>query len=654
MSNTFPINQECQFSRGSRIYPQDDIRIIRPTHKFMGQITESSIKPQTSKPFATHVRIIDDAVMVESVDDKTRQVAIDYFNLSTQKASDEKELHQFKVNKGIFATVFGIGVGASASYSLAASMITLPFAAPAIACGIAAAIFGIDQLARNQNAINGIKEDLHTLQQHKEQWNDPIDQVITHRKRAGAEGFEYVFKNKLKHEALHSEEVSALWLRDFRKQLTGQDSINKIFSDDLLGKKRLEYAWDGRPLPDLEIANQKISSSLLNLMASRYQECSAKYHLFEADISNELNAINNKRKSLLNEISNLRSRWGQPALRMYDSGIEEAKYLYNNSLQACIREKNLAIDEYKRAFHYVVVNPENPEEQAYKSRLDALCCDAINGVQNEFNTHHNTIQEAYKRDCRMCKVLHDQATLVVDSFFDQRIRLLDSEVARANDQIQMQLQNGQQHFANLLDRILRPHSEIALVNQCISSPSVLRNWKLSNLDLEPSWNEVYGKLPGFQSSFANDVTESAWNLFWGHNGLGRYAVCSSKAWNGIDKDRSTFPFKQRWFNLHTAPQPRERMFCRTIVVPPPPFQRCPPARPPVRVEGTCPTTPPIRPQQRPPLVRTTRPTQPLFQPGHVPVGREQNRPAQPQCEPTRPVVINVNIPETSKNLFKIF
>src|SRR2546422_446889 len=109
---------------------------------------------------------------------------------------------------------------------------------------------------------------------------------------------------------------------------------------------------------------------------------------------------------------------------------------------------------------------------------------------------------------------------------------------RARHQIEEQCSNGHQHFSNLLDRILHPNSEMSLIHQNISSPSVIRNWQLSNLGLEPSWSDVYGQLPRFQSSFANDISEAAWNLFWGNNGLGRYASAPINSWNHIDSDRS--------------------------------------------------------------------------------------------------------------------
>lgn len=643
--------QDTPYLRSSQSYPQDNVSVIRPTHKYMGQITESVIKP-SSNWSKKSVRTVDDAVVIESVDDKTRQVAQDYFTDCTKNASHEKAIHKTEVNKGIGATVCGVSLSAGAGYCLAASVLSLTFAAPAIIGGIAATILGIRQIRHNQKAIDGIQEDISSLKRKKDQWNDPIDSIIDQRRRAGTDGFVYVFDNLLKNKSIHPEEVNALWLRDFSRMLSNHSSISKVFSDDLLGKKRLDYAWDGRPLPDLDITNQRYSSSLLNTMATRYQECRKAYYQFEDHIHSELRDIDRNRSSLLNEINSMRSRWTQPAYRLYYNGLHEAELLYNNALAVCTREKDVAIAEYRKAFHYVIKNPQNADEVAYKSRLDSLCCDAIAAVEKEYLNNSHAIEQAYERDRRMCTFLYNQAKVVVDSFFDNRVRQLDSEVAQARNLVEQQRQNGHQHFTNLLDRILHPSSELALIQQSISQPLSIRNWRLSNLALEPSWNDVYGQLPRFQPAFSSDISENVWNLFWGNNGLGRYAASPINSWSQLDSDRSFFPYQRGWLNLHQTPQPRERMFCRPVIVPPPPTftqQRCEPVRPPVcppvcretppvrrPPEPTCPaptktrvvvptnTTPPQEPRPVPrPLPRTSQ--------TRVPVGTEKDRPDHGVC-----------------------
>lgn len=562
---------ESLFIRRNPMYPQDMVKAIRPTHKYGGQITQSSSKPPSSECSTTSVRIIDDAVAFESVDDKTRQAALDFFTSSEQRVSHEKEIHESQMCRGITKAVCGLGIGVSAGYGLlASSLLPLPVAGPVIAGGVALAILGIRQMTHTQHVIDEIQEDLSSLKQEQDQWYDQIDEIIKHRQRAGREGFEYVFTSDLKNTSIHPEEVRALWQRDFTKLLSNHSPIDTVFSDDLLGIERLEYAWEGRPLPELEIAGKKLSPSLLIAMTTRYQECSIAYQNFKQTIMNERAAVNTTRAALLDAISAMRSRWILPALQLYQNGLKEADLLYKNSSEALTREKDLAIDEYKKAFHYVVKNPADSEETAYKSRLDSLCRDAIDAVQGEYSSNFGTITQAHERDRRMCGFLYDQAELVVDHFFDQRVRQLDSEVAQAQNQIEQQLMSGNAHFTKLLEKILHPASERSLIQQSITSPRVLRNWTLSNQGLEPTWNEVYGRLPRFQSTFADDVSEAVWNLFWGNNGMGRYAFSPISSWEQLGLDRSAFSSQQSWFSLHHTPQPTKRMFFRPVVVPPPP------------------------------------------------------------------------------------
>lgn len=660
MSNNLSNRQDNPFIRSNSAYPQDEIRILKPTHKFMGQITQTTTQPATPNSNPTTIRIVDDAVMVASIDDKTRQIAKDHFSSLTQTASLEQNNKHTNVKYGNAKTIFGIVL--SAGGTLALATLTLPLLIPsaAIACGIASTVLGIRQVAKNESAIHHIQEDINVLNQRNNEWNDPIESVIYQRQHAGCEGFQYVLDQNLKNKSIHPEEVRALWLRDFHTLLTKHLPANQIFTENLMGKRALEYSFDGCPLPDLEVGNQKLSSSLLNMIASRYQECHQAYNHFTTDINRQTNDLNTQHSSLLSQISSLRTQWTLPALRMYNFGLEEAEHLCNSSLATYASQRDFAISECKRAYHYEVNDPCNTDEMAYKAQLDSLCRDAITEISREYEINRCSIQQAYERDRQMCSFLFNQSKLVVDAFFDNRIRQLDSEVGQAKQMINQQLQNGFQHFDNLLDRILHPINEVSLQQQLICTPPVTKNWRLSNLALEPSWHDVYGQIPSFQSSFSSNISENSWNLFWGNNGLGRYARCPTNTWDRVDTTRSSFPFQQQWFNLHSVQQPRPRMYCRPVVVPQPSFQTCrPPAGRPVRPEPARPIRPirPIR-QERPEPARPVRPTPrqecPAPRPptpevrdrdtrGHVPVGNNGNR--QPQCPAPKPEPVR---PQTSR------
>jgi len=126
----------------------------------------------------------------------------------------------------------------------------------------------------------------------------------------------------------------------------------------------------------------------------------------------------------------------------------------------------------------------------------------------------------------------------------------------------------------LLDRILHPRDDEALDHLSITSPQVARHWNISNSGLQLNWHDVYGRLPSFHSSFANDISENAWNRFWGIQGLGRFASQPTCSWNSLFTDRSHFPWQDDWFSVKTCSQQRQRpIFCQPVVVPPPPFRR---------------------------------------------------------------------------------
>lgn len=61
-------------------------------------------------------------------------------------------------------------------------------------------------------------------------------------------------------------------------------------------------------------------------------------------------------------------------------------------------------------------------------------------IHCEYN-HHTAVQaieDAYKKDRRMCSFPYDQSKLVVDSLFDQRQHQLEMETTVARQQIELQ------------------------------------------------------------------------------------------------------------------------------------------------------------------------------------------------------------------------
>lgn len=644
MPNTFSNDRISLFNRHHPENPKDSVHVLRPTHQYSGKITHSSQSPLVG----SSKRHIDDAIVVSSVDERTRQAALEHFSSLTIQAAKDQNARTSDRNKARTATFLGTSFGTGACYCLAASLLNPLITVPVLAASTAAFILGATQWNRSSQAINGIALNKEALQKQKDEWNDPIESIINQRRRAGTEGFQYVFNNNLKNSVVHPEEVSNLWTRDFLKLLNNSIDPVKVFHDNILGQASLQYAWDNTTPSPIQVGKTTIFAPQLHKMATLYQESAQAFRNFENKITKEFTDIDNRRGDRINTISLLRTQWLIPAERMFKLATLEAENLYKSGFNALVQQRDFEIAAIERAYHYVIQNPMDIDEVNYKTRLDTLCRNAIETARREFQRHPAviTIQRAYEKDQRMNTLLYNQSKLVVDNFFDEQVRQLNNEVSRAKQRVEQQRYSGHQLFTNLLERILHPRDDLSLENISISSPQVVREWNISNSSLQPNWNEVYGRLPSFHSSFANDISENAWNRFWGIQGLGRFASHSTSSWNSLFTDRSHFPWQDDWFSVKTCSQQFQRpTFCQPVVVPPPPFRRA--AQNP---------RPPIRPEPpRPPLSREQPIPQSVPQNDNIRVNvgsaqsarREENtRPPVRQEIPVKPNVAPQPMPST--------
>lgn len=581
MPNSFQNVQDCFFNRHYSAYPKDDVRILKPTHQYSGNVTRST-ESQALKLSEQHV---DDAVLVTSTDSRTRQTALKHFNMLANNVYKEQVSHHSDRNKGITATVLGTTFGTGAVYCLASAFLGPLSAVPIIAGGAVATIMEINQWRQSQNSISSLKSDLSNLELKKNEWNDPIDSVINQRRMAGKQGFQYVFNNNLKNIIVHPEEVTALWMRDFINLINNPIDVVNIFNQDLLGNAPFQYAWENRQHEPIHIGQRIIFSEHLYKMSELYQKSHKAFNLFEKEISNEFTTINQLHTRYLNEINSLRNQWLIPAEKMFRLGSQEAEYLYQTSMKELILQRDQEITEIEKKFYYIIRNPTDLEEIKYKSDLDILCQEAVETVRREFQRHPAVvaIKQAYEKDCRMNTLLYNQSKMIVSNFFDQRVHQLNKETTLAREEVEKQRLNGHQHFSNLLNRIFHCEDNFSLDCLSINSPLITRNWDISNPCVQLSWPDVYGQLPSFHSAFANDISESAWNRFWGIQGLGCFASQPACSWNNLFTDRSHFPLRDNWFNVRTCSQQFKRpTFYRPVVVPPPPSKREPQnQRPPV-------------------------------------------------------------------------
>ncbi|HEV8052344.1 MAG TPA: hypothetical protein VGP47_07610, partial [Parachlamydiaceae bacterium] len=597
-----------QFERNHQKYPADSVYAAKPSHKYLGSITNSEVDAGQSKT-PKSIRVIDDAIVVESVDKKTRSAAINHFTTSKLQASLEEEMHRADFYKGVAVSVVGIGLGIACPFMPAALTVV------GGVVGAVLSIFGIRQAVNNHSAINAIDLEIDNIERMTDEWKDPVENIIAQRKQAGIQGFQYVYKNNLKGKVVHNQEVQELWLNAFSRLISGQQNLRQICDDNLLGEGCTAFSWNGPRLPDIEIAGRHFSASALNTLSQQFGACRTSFNNYETAINNEIESLNRQKSQLKRELQETRSRWLYPSECLYAQSRQEAAYLYENALKPYLLEKNLAIEKAKQSFQYTA-NQDHPSEMAaHRITLERLCGEEIQHISREYDRHPAVlnIQRAYERDRRMCELLYNQSQLVVNAFFDNRSRQLENACNDAKVQIEEQRAAGHHSLKETMDKILgNAENPLSYVNT--SMPAVHRNWRIPQVGHEPSWNEVYGQMPSFQSNFRDDISEFSWNLFWSGQGLGRFSASPTSSWSSFSQDRDAFPFKQQWFNLHNLQQnprenfqsPRTGMFMRELRVPIPPacafVPNSNPVRTPVRVPAD---NQPVRPAHP-----TTFPSQP--------------------------------------------
>jgi len=536
------------FARNQPIYPADTIHAKQPTHCFNGVITDSkNVKSlnQTDK----YVRVIDNAIEFESVDEKTRKEALNYFSSQEDQATLEKQSRNTKFYGGVAISILGVGLCIGSFFIFP---VVAPLIPPIVAiAGIGLIALGIIIAKDNNSNIKTINNDIHSLKELRAQWEDPIEKIISQRKLGN---FQHAFRDNLKGQVFHEQEVQRLWLFDFEKLLSTRQSLAEVMNENLLGQKAIEFAWDNTHLPEITIEGRQFTPPELASLVHKFDSCRTSYLNFQAAVNQEKTALVNQKNEIKKEIENLKSRWYFPSERLYQQNKESVRTLYEDCLRPYKQERTLALEIANR--NHVPTTREGEIQQ----------------VERLFSSHPavNAIQRAYESDLRMCRFLRTQSQLVVDSFFDQRLRQLDEAFNHSKMQLQEQQTAGNLQLKAIMDKILT-NNDFPLEKE--SMPNLHHQVCLPNLAQDPSWGEVFGRTPRFQSSFNADVSELAWNHFWSGQGLGRYSSHPASSWSNLFQDNSQYPVNHRWFNLQNAHlhvpahQARPRMFVQPVHVP---------------------------------------------------------------------------------------
>jgi len=384
-------------------------------------------------------------------------------------------------------------------------------------------------------------------------------------------GFFYVFNNQYKNSIVHPAEVKELWNEAFRSLLANHSSIDKIYSENLLGDAAMSYAFSNDPLTTVTVQGRVVSAEALQTIKMEYSIWRQNYKKAAAGHTIELNALGAQKSHILHGVNARREQWLQPARRMHRLSLQEADSLYKNSLRPFITEKEHAIRVARQKYSYSIRDPHDQTEVAHKGQLDRLLSDAIARINREFSEHPDIrdIELSYQRDKVMCNFLLEHSEKVVNGFFDNQVRQLNREVDFARSDIDHQYSMIKEKVLSpQLDGIFNKQRERIQNPLNEGVPSFQRRWVISSFTDEPSWNMVYGERPYFDTQFSSNISRNAWDLFWGREGMGYFASRPVNAWNDIFTDHSAFPLRNQWFNLHSSrQQPHVGMFVQGGEVP---------------------------------------------------------------------------------------
>lgn len=550
--------------RSNATFPQDRIVAIGASNVFDGAITNETVRTGSTHTCDTHIRVIDGAVQVETVDAKTRQVALAHFQDCRDQAARLTEQVNRQYWHGVVVTVFG-GI-------LALSMAPMTAVGTAVSAvgGLIIAGFGLRQTYVSSKSLGDLGDHDQTVQKYMNEWKDPIHEAQEERCRVGERGFRYNFDKQTKGIYVHPLELKVLWMSDASKLLSTAVNVGEAFGDNLMGFEQMAYAFDGDVVPSMKLGLRDISSQQLLGMATRYREARENYYKFESRIQAELNAISNHESEQLDGLQQIKSRWMAPVERAREYGLRDALDMYHLAIAPYKRERDVALAEVKQAYFCELPAVPTIENLAYSDLLNTRWAQASYAINRSYENHPSVIaiNQAYERDRRTCEFLYRQSEEAIDRYVISRQHPVKVEAANAREQIASQRLVGNQRFATTLQEILGSDTREQLGRVVIEDVAVVRNWSIADQTREPGWFDVYGSLPRFNASFG-DVAEELWNLFWGNEGFGRYASAPSHSW-GIHSGQS--PFQRQWFSLNriSVGAPVSGLFRQAVNLPPAP------------------------------------------------------------------------------------
>jgi hypothetical protein len=508
----------AHYTRNAAHYQQDQVTAREATHQYQGR----AVPVENSATRTVHE--IDGAITVVSVAAKTRQEALNYFKEYKHQAEvEQKRYEKFSLYNiveigagvGIIGAGIGIGVGLSAALLPAIAVVAL---------GTLFTADGVYKKTQNDKIVHSVGSDIHRIEGQQKQWRDPLSDLIEKRKQAGLLGFNYVFQNKFKGSLLHFEEVKKLWIDSFQTLLQDHQNIERVYEEDLLGERAVEYAFEGG-----------IVFGESAQVIPKYRQWRDLFKTLKHDKETALQSLYTQKNAIKQSISSMPTRWLLPAERMKMFGLREAERRSDTHLRPYILEKEHAISEAKKRLSYTIADPTDFQAVAYKQQMDQLLTETIQKIKAQYKCHPmvREIKAAYAHEVRVHQFLYDQSRSLVNGYFDNKEQLLKQESQMAEAQIESHYQRGKEQLKGMLHKICR--NEL-LDYRDWSVPRLVNEWKFSDYSSEPGWNHIYGSRPLFQSQFASTISQDAWDRFWGNRGIGLFASQPVNAWDSMEHD----------------------------------------------------------------------------------------------------------------------
>lgn len=516
--------------RSNHIYPQDTVTAIRPTGNFSGTVTEAWEENRPSSIFPKLVRMLDNAIRVESVDAKTRERMIESFTMLETKLAQVKANEAGKRNQGLLAT--GVGAAIAIVPIILAESPFPPLAIATAISGVALAVFGGSYSYRHHKAGSQAGIDAAEAHHRRDDWQDPISRLQQQRREAGLT-FVTPHRNGWSGSLVHPDELADLWIRDFSTQrhetrmlvdVAGQTAfVEKTFSIGLLSRKAfsdISNVVDKRGGITLNDGTTLDPATVANMVES-YEGYQAAYQRLNRRVDSAINQIQSSRNRAICALEEQLERWLIPAQLTRDSALSTARHQYELSLAPYKMARDEAIAEIERNYHYTPTDPFDLDQQRHKDELSSLRYREIANIRRQYKNDPAVLQikHNWEDQQRWVDFLYNQAAEPVHHWFDQQQEAVRQQAKTRIAQVERRREEEIHRFFQPLSRLLINAATVG-IHQPLGNFS-WTDWYPHTR--EPSFNHFYMAPPAYRPDFRGQVSEALWNLFMGNEGVYGFA-----------------------------------------------------------------------------------------------------------------------------------